>query len=238
MRYLLLLSLMSISQGLTAQVPRNPRLADSSAAVILTHIGSRVSDTRLAISVLRNDSDKYTRGKQDAVADALAALAINNRANGNTSADTAGYYAAARAVDALGRAGMERYAGIDSASPGRPYDGSLDRLIHISKDAPVRLVRSRALRLILRLQDRPHALSYVESVAESPDDRAWDAVVRLIEDASGQTETPKPTTTQRQESMAILRDLATNHRVPNRIAAQTLNEWLSAQPRSSGRGTS
>ena len=93
------------------------------------------------------------------------------------------------------------------------------------------MIRSRALRLMLRVTDRARALAYVRSVAESGDETSYDAIQRLIEDATGMTETPRPTAAQRQESMAILRDLAANHRVSNKAAARDLDAWLrSHQP--------
>jgi hypothetical protein len=233
-RYSALPLLTIIARSLEAQVRPHElqlRLSDSSVAVIMRHVGARLDHQAMLLSILRGVDGVYSRAKRDEVADSLAARAIANRADGGSVQDSAQYGAAARAVMVLGRSGMDRTPALDSSSQGQLYEGALDRLIRVHRSAPARAIRSRALAAMLRQPDRARALGYVRSVAESPGEPAADAIQRLIEDATGFTEPPKPTPAQRDESLAVLRDLSTNRRVSNPDAARNLATWLRSRQR-------
>lgn len=139
--------------------------------------------------------------------------------------DSAAYSAAARALATLAHAGMTQYAGAD-ANAGQPYPAALDGLIRIHRGAPVRQIRARALSLMLRQPDRSRALDYARKTVLSSGDDGYDAAFVLLQEATGLSESPQPTEAQRDEALAILRELDQKRLVSNPLAAHKLRDWI------------
>ncbi len=217
------LSLSAWSPAIAQPRPR-PAMADSSVPAIMAR-AARGADNPSVLAVLRNPEGRYSRAKQDMIADSLIGRAISSHATFELASDTAAYGAAVRAVVTLGHAGMSRYAGMDDQA-GPAYSGGLDGLIRIHRGASVRQIRSRALSLMLRQPDRQRALNYARQVAQSPGDDGYDAAFVILHEATGLTELPPPTPAQRDEALGILRELNEKHMVRNPLAASKLPEWI------------
>ena len=81
--------------------------------------------------------------------------------------------------------------------------------------------------MMLGVADRGRGLVAVRAVAEGSDTAAADDAVRvLIKDASGFTPIPHQTSAQRDQSLAVLRDLSASRRVRSRSAADQVDMWL------------
>lgn len=205
-----------------AQATPHARFADSSVSAIMRHFGARPAGSAL-ITILRSNAGSYPAAKVNEIADSLAARAIANKATGTV--DSARFGAAVSAVNALTEAGR-------SANNSQPYPGAMDRLIRIHQTAPVTLVQVRALCALPSLADRSRALAYLRGVAESRDATARDAIRCLVSDADGMANRPTPlSAAERQQSVAVLRELATSNRVLNELAKRELAMWVDTQSR-------
>lgn len=219
----ILLSLLA-HVSIAAQVPTRPTLADSSVPAIMRH-GGTGRDNPAILAVLRNAEGRFARAKQDMIADSLIGRAISNHGRSGLASDSAAYGTAVRAVVTLAHAGMTQYAGMD-VNATTPYAGALDGLLRIHRNAPVREIRSRALSLMLRQRDRRRALDHVRQVAQLSTDDGYDAAFALFQEATGLTDFPQPTQAQRDEALAVLRELDQKHLASNPLAAQKLPDWI------------
>ena len=206
-----------------AQLRVRPTMADSSVRTIMARAGG-YADNPSILEVLRNPEGRYSRAKQDSIADSLIARTITSHATFERVSDTAAYRAAARAVISLAHAGSSRYPGV-GARTGQPYPGALDGLIRIHRQASVRQLRARALSAMLGQPDWQRALAYVRQVAQTPGDDGYDATFVLLHAATGLLEFP-PTDAQRAEALATLRELNDKHLVKNPLAAYELPQWI------------
>lgn len=226
MRTAILSVALSVLTGVpcVAQVRARPIMADSSVPAIMSHARTGI-DNPAILAVLRNVEGRFAPAKQDMIADSLVGRAISNHGSAGLVSDSAAYSAAVRALATLAHAGMTKYAGGD-ANTGKPYPGALDGLMRIHRGAPVRQIRARALSLMLRQPDRTRALSYVRQTAQLGSDDGYDAAFVLLQEATGLSEFPQPTKAQRDEALAILRELDQKHLVSNPLAAYKLPDWI------------
>jgi len=207
-----------------AQVRARPTMADSSVPAIMSHARTGL-DNPAILAVLRDAEGRFTRAKQDMIADSLIGRAISNHGRAGVVNDSAAYGAAIRALATLAHAGMSEYAGSD-ANAGKPYPGAIDGLIRIHRGAPVRQIRARALSLMLRQPNRNRALDYARQTAQLGSDDGYDAAFVLLQEATGLSEFPQPTKAQRDEALVILRELDQKHLVSNPLAAHKLRDWI------------
>lgn len=197
-------------------------MTDSSAAAIMARVGAHPEQQPLR-TVLRQVDGTYPRATLDALADSLANRAISNR---ETALNSPGY---ARAVNALSALGT---AGVAGDIPGRALDGTLDRLIRVHREAPVLLIRSRALAVLPSVPDRARALAYLREVAGSSDATAVAAFNALLLDSQGGSLVGRqPTPEEQRASTAILRDLAEGQRAANPTVVGNLRMWRESHPR-------
>lgn len=205
-----------------AQQHRDRLIADSSAAYIVAAAGPELQIIPLLVRVLRQENGTYPRTKLDAVADSLTSRALRYR----TTNDSAAHVAAVNAVNALAFAGAAR------AFPGRPYDGAVERLIRIHQQSTAQNVRFHVVLMLPIVQGRQRALSYLRDIAASEDSTALSALNSLATDSrGGMSGTGTTSPAERQQSRAILLDLARNHLVKDRVAAYELELFLRSQPR-------
>lgn len=202
-----------------SQVERRPSIADSSPARIMAHVGAK-PNVPLVRHVLRQSDRQYDRAKLDAIADSLAARAI---AAGRGSIDAK---STARGVDATGAIAL---AGSRAQLEGHPYPGAFDRLVAIHQQAATKAVRQRALAGLLDLPDRAPALSYLARVAVADDSTAYDAVEFLVADAAGRSwGSVQSTEAQREQTVDLLKRLATEAQPRKSEAARALQAWYAA----------
>lgn len=207
-----------------AQQPSRSHLADSSARIIMAHVGPHVRPFEL-VAILRDKEGRTPTWKQNEIADSLVARAVAYRPTPRP--DTVQFGAAVRAVMALSLAGSAS-TGVE---PGEPYTGALDHLIRIHEEARASEIRSRALEAMLGGTDRARGLAYMRSVAVSVDPTAYKALSCLIMDSRGGGVGYRATESQRHESFDILVDLATHHLVKDPVGARDLELWYASQSR-------
>jgi hypothetical protein len=197
-------------------------MADSSAARIIARLhGSPHLRADWFIRIMVQDGKPEPRAKLDELADSLAQIAI---AGGAADTDTPRGDEAAGAVTAL------HLAGLVGASRGTPYDGALDRLIRIHREAQNRALRVVALADLLAVPGRPAAIAYLREVATSNDVTASNALFYLIADAQGRGGPGKPpTAAQQQETASVLHDLFEKHLVRDSKASRALDAWADTQ---------
>ena len=209
---------------LTAQLRPRATMADSTVPAIMARAG-RYADNPSILVVLRNPQGRYTRAKQEAIADSLIERVTSSHASSERTSDTAAYRAAVGAMVTLAHAGMVRYTGMD-ADAGPPYPAALDGLIRIFTGSSVRRIRARALSLMLRQPDRRRGFDYVRQVAQASADEGYDATFALFQEASGAVAEYPITSVERAEALATLRELNDKHLVKNQTAAYELPQWI------------
>lgn len=214
--------LFGFASAVAAQVRTRPAIADSSVERIMTHAGSQAGAVWL-IDILRQADANVPQAKLDQIGDSLVARAIEARAA------EAGSEGRKRAVDAINALVM---AGSTAQLRGRPYGGALDRLISVHRQAPSRDVRAHALGGILAVSSTgSRAVDYVSSVAASSDPTSYDAIEFLIAVANGGSWAGgQPSASERWQSVAALKALASTGRVSNSQAAQLLDLWVAQHP--------
>lgn len=203
------------STAVLAQGRTSPAIADSSAARIMTRLGSQTTAVWLQ-NVLRQTEVRYPQAKLDEIGDSLARRAIDPA---SIQENSEAYTRALNAVLALLQAGIVR-------SPnGRPYAGAYDRLLTVHRQAQPRLVRRWAL-IGMLASSHSSAVDYLRRVAESNDSTAVDAVELLVTDANGGSMVAvTPTPPERQESVSALKALVKGGRVTERRATEFLELW-------------
>jgi hypothetical protein len=180
-------------------------LADSSAAQILAHAhaGSTLRSD-VIVDVMRQIGKAQPRAKLDELADSLVQIAL-------TPAGSEG-------LGALLSAGA-----LDRAD-GVPYDGALDHLMRIHRDAHDMRTRQGALDHMLDVPGRDRAIQYLRQVAVSPSDStAWVAIGKLFEDTAPGRQWPA-TPEQRQATLTMLHQMWEQDLVKNPAARLILNQ--------------
>lgn len=199
------------------QVRARPAIADSAPVTIMARVGAH-TDVPWLTNILRQSGGSYSQAKLNEIADSLVARAVDARAAVQRSdAETR----ATAAVHALTDAGRSR------TEAGRPYSGALDRLIVVHQQASARLIRGLALHGMLALSDRSRAINYLQTVAESEDVTAYDAIEGLIADANGSGWAgERPTPSEQQATIAALNALAARDHVTDQAARTLLVVWI------------
>jgi hypothetical protein len=218
MKTVLLLLILAASTA-NAQVPAT-RLGDSSTPDLMRRIGPR-GDVSVLLYPLRGVGTTWSRSKADEVADSLTNRVIGKRAAPNI--DPTAYKSAIQALNVL------VFAGSVGTARGTPYSGTFDRLVRVYEKSSVPYFRDRALAAMPRTTDRVRALNFLRAVAVSSDPMAYSAVGALINDTRSNSASGV-TAADRDQSRAILIDLAKNHRVVDRKTAQDLQLWIGSQP--------
>lgn len=209
--------LVAFASPATGQVRARQAIADSSPARIMARVGTNAAVPWLR-NILRQSDTTYSRTKLDEIGDSLVARGVDARsAEARSNAD----HSAIEAVIALTNAGRS------STGPGHPYAGALDRLIAIHRQSPASSVRAHALEGMLAVSDRSRALQYLQAVAESKDETAYDAVEAMVADANGSGWAgEKPSPSEQQATIAALNALHTRHRVTDRATWTLLDSWV------------
>lgn len=202
----------------SAQGVTRPAVADSSVPQIMRRVGTQPGAPWLR-DILRQAGAQYPPAKLDEIADSLMTRAIAPARGQNTRE---AYTRPMNALSALVRAGAR------APLSGRPYAGAFDRIVTVYERAPSRYIRAKALGGMLASPSRSRAVDYLRQVAESSDSTSYDAVEFLITDANGGSWTGIwPTASERKESIAALRALASRGRVTDIRAANLLESWIS-----------
>lgn len=216
---ILCFSLASVVSARDAQAQGRvrPAVADSAASKIMARVGNQTGALWLR-DILRQAGAQYPQAKLDEIADSLVSRAVDPA---GVQRQGEAYMRAVNAVNAL------VLAGASAPLSGSPYAGALDRAITIHKRAPSQTVRARALAGMLASPAHSRAVAYLRQVAESTDATAYDAVELLITDANGGSWVgTSPATSERQESAAALKSLASVGRISDEKAAKLLERWL------------
>jgi hypothetical protein len=196
-------------------------LTDSTPARIMVRLGNDVSSL---VPVLRREGFSSAQSKLDALADSLTGRVMADPASRNYYDPR--YDAAIRALNTLVEAGRA------DSGDGRAYSGAYDRLVQIYERSPVVRIRERVLFALSSTLQRAQALGYLRRVAQSPSSMASVAVSALIDDSRGGVPGGKRISpTEREQSTAVLRELADNHAAVDRAAAQQLMLWSESQLR-------
>lgn len=115
---------------------------------------------------------------------------------------------------------------------GHAYEGTFDRLVRIYETSPVNRLRVRALSALPATTRRKDALLYLRTVAVSKTPYANTAVSALLEDSRGGVPgSPPLSPAEREQSLTILRDLASQHLVVDPSTARDLDVWYTAPER-------
>jgi hypothetical protein len=211
---------MLVIPAASAQTTSLPPVADSSAARIMTRVGTQAEAPWLR-DILRQSRRAHPKVKLDEIADSLVARATTPRGGEVRSEE---YRLGVSAINALIQAGN------GGPAEGQPYAGAFDRLITVHRTATSSNIRVRALVGLLSTSSHARAVAYLRSVAESSDSTAYNAIDFLITDANGGGATRTPTASERQESIATLKALASRGRVTDGRAAKLLGQWSSRNP--------
>ena len=213
----------SISRVASRAVQARPqlRLADSAVSVIMSRAGRDGAPN--VGTILRSEDSPRAAAKLNQIADSLTSRALSlDEANGR---DTARLALATRAVNDLAFAG--------GRVPGyqMEYAGAFPRLSHIFRTSESAAIRGLAAMGLLGVPSRAAALQELKAVAQLDSPAAFDAVLTLTQDNAGITRWGEArTTTERQQSAAVLRELGTRPKLPNELANIQLRSWLAFHP--------